>query len=1484
MDREAVVFGALFRKVAEAIRDDDREEGRDGDHRLKDGVRPKRLNPAVDPHRPHFLKYDAASIPQPILEEYRQVKYKCDMGIFPSVNRAWISVDNKLLLWNYVTGADYFVFDQSPQVLLAVGLVTPPAGLFHPEVAGILVLSTPVQVIFVAMGFRDSAGLMQPSGDPLYDRSMGELKLCAVTPTVATYDVGMTKIVSTSTGRVFLGSETGCLYEVLYTASAGWDSTRLRLVNHSSGLPLALQPFNLLARLGAPSKVVDLCLDETQGLLYTLLHTTSHSRLTSYSCLKSTIEVWSIGGDLRGSPRRLAYTTNSTAAADSGAVPEGDELQPIISIHAHHDGAPLPAALAVPGRPDPLALPAGRRTAYNLVAVTLAGDRIFYQCSEGKWLVVSDRLLRRSRSLPPDVRPPQAAPSAGPITHLLQARDTMNVEYAFYNHGATLLCDAKPSPQGESYHAIYGIASQKKKRLPGIDNADTEDVFNEIDDVAGNVLCISELPRNYLDPQLSSLRLSANELATQHLVPARRFFVLTSLGFYTLLKLRPVDHLHLLLLSEEPSLSRPLLKDFHAMYGTKDLVSMLLTLVSASQTPGAPTSAPDTSAPRGLLAGPSAASGPARPTAARTALSAGGLATAVVRGPGLPVAQAAKQLLLELRTVQRAEWRVLDSPALRPGMAAPTLHPYPGGPAPEAALYQLRSDMLEAFVAHFGRLVGPFWHRPLFVSEPISAKLVGWTFSARQLELLRNSLEGLMGFFLSHQFLTTDKRTLSFDQFGLDGMGPMDLYSFTYRPATVRGFSRQDAQLLERLLLTELRLIVQATLEAVGFLVLLNPYYVEPLTYQLPMETRSDAMKMTLGMLVERDGIAGQRVVQRDASGAPAGLLHELVKAVLEADQTGNADPAEVQLLVQRLSENCGLYFKHRNVKQYQALECVRQARLARDQTSRLSYLQASLQLLKEVGKDLYPELFGLCEQYSVANYVEGIVELCTDTAAKIDPDGAALRWYKAQQHLPEGVAPQPGEAVFQPVWQCYQVGIKKLLRDLETLPTDDLGSLTMEQQQRLQLLLERTQYMLGFNVELWHYAIFGWYASKLRSFLPKLPSPYLERYLEWNLDFKKTLGMQLCDYYLLVGKYQEAAYFFGAMALSANGLELSGEDRPFTLEERLSFLSAAMNAANLGSNRALVEQTQNLMQVAHVQLAILEEFRVVRSNPLPQFWTAGEREALEHCYVELETKLCQPDWMYTECQRYAQGLGNYARFAQPDPTFYALAAVRFYQCSLQLLAVCHPNEGMDRIGGIYVPLLKLAREAEQLRPQVLQLARLFYGHPNARFFPLTLIISALECVVITREYSESTVVEGLETLLEAGVQYDHIYKGYRRLYEAVVSNTVQEEPLFPEFVTLGQIHNLQMHMLIVLCELIRCWFGAVQAQPDEALRREFNLHKLALNNDIDQYKTRCGAMPSGAVAPVRPAALKADFETLQRRITEVNLFGRGGGLGGPRA
>eukprot|EP00669_Euglena_mutabilis_P012210 TRINITY_DN6835_c0_g1_i1.p2 TRINITY_DN6835_c0_g1~~TRINITY_DN6835_c0_g1_i1.p2 ORF type:complete len:419 (-),score=167.12 TRINITY_DN6835_c0_g1_i1:164-1420(-) len=418
---------------------------------------------------------------------------------------------------------------------------------------------------------------------------------------------------------------------------------------------------------------------------------------------------------------------------------------------------------------------------------------------------------------------------------------------------------------------------------------------------------------------------------------------------------------------------------------------------------------------------------------------------------------------------------------------------------------------------------------------------------------------------------------------------------------------------------------------------------------------------------------------------------------------------------------------------------------------------------------------------------------------------------------------------------------------------------------------------MLGYNVELWHYAIFGWFASKFRALLPKLPSPYMERYLDWNLEHKRTLALQLCEYYLLVGKYRDAACYYDTLALSPNGAELTGEDRPFTLDERLAFLSAAMNAANLGNDRTLAEQTQALMQVAHVQQSVAQEFRTVHGNPLPHFWTPADKEALENCYVDLETKLCLPEWMYTECQRYAKSFGNYVRYVggQQSPQFYAGCAVRFYQCSLQLLGICHPNEVMERIRDIYVPLLRLAQEADILKPTILQLAKAFYGHANPRFFPLTLIISCLEWDILCREpeFNEAVVLSGVEVLAEAGVRWDHIYKGYHRIYQCVISNTAQDEPLFPDFINKGQVHNLQMHMLIVLLELTRTWFRAVVCQPNEQQKREFSLHKLGLTNDLEQYKGRCSAMPPQAICQVPPDRLRADFDALQREITSTPLL-----------
>ena len=45
-----------------------------------------------------------------------RAEYKCFMGLFPEINRAWITIDNRIFLWNYLNGSDVVVYDGLDQV------------------------------------------------------------------------------------------------------------------------------------------------------------------------------------------------------------------------------------------------------------------------------------------------------------------------------------------------------------------------------------------------------------------------------------------------------------------------------------------------------------------------------------------------------------------------------------------------------------------------------------------------------------------------------------------------------------------------------------------------------------------------------------------------------------------------------------------------------------------------------------------------------------------------------------------------------------------------------------------------------------------------------------------------------------------------------------------------------------------------------------------------------------------------------------------------------------------------------------------------------------------------------------------------------------------------------------------------------------------------------------------------------------------------
>lgn len=72
------------------------------------------------------------------------------MGVFPQIGRVWITIDNKLFLWNYEEGSDFLSYESSSSIIVSVALVRPKRGnlKINTEFA---VLSSPLRIIIFFM-------------------------------------------------------------------------------------------------------------------------------------------------------------------------------------------------------------------------------------------------------------------------------------------------------------------------------------------------------------------------------------------------------------------------------------------------------------------------------------------------------------------------------------------------------------------------------------------------------------------------------------------------------------------------------------------------------------------------------------------------------------------------------------------------------------------------------------------------------------------------------------------------------------------------------------------------------------------------------------------------------------------------------------------------------------------------------------------------------------------------------------------------------------------------------------------------------------------------------------------------------------------------------------------------------------------------------------------------------------------------------------
>jgi nuclear pore complex protein Nup155 len=205
-------------------------------------------------------------IPNQVFSHYNTGQLQTLMGLFAEINHAWVVIDNSLFLWDYTLPEPELIgFEDQPHQIHAVALVPPKVGIFVKTITHILVVATSEEMILLGISATPT-----PAGT----------KSVALYQTKLSYKVSgnNTRVITgSSNGRIFFG---GCgdtdVSELYYQQDEKWFSGRTGLINHTSANWKVLnQVHSVIWPEKNPEYLVDIVLDDTRNLLYTLSSTST---------------------------------------------------------------------------------------------------------------------------------------------------------------------------------------------------------------------------------------------------------------------------------------------------------------------------------------------------------------------------------------------------------------------------------------------------------------------------------------------------------------------------------------------------------------------------------------------------------------------------------------------------------------------------------------------------------------------------------------------------------------------------------------------------------------------------------------------------------------------------------------------------------------------------------------------------------------------------------------------------------------------------------------------------------------------------------------------------------------------------------------------------------------------------------------------------------------------------------------------------------
>ncbi|XP_074787861.1 nuclear pore complex protein Nup155 isoform X3 [Athene noctua] len=1217
------------------------------------------------PNLPEISSVRRVPLPPELVEQFGHMQCNCMMGVFPEISRAWLTIDSDIFMWNYEDGGDLAYFDGLSETILAVGLVKPKGGIFQPHVRHLLVLATPVDIVILGLScantqagtgsLNDSmSGGMQVLPDPLYSLPTDNIYILAIT--------------STDNGRIFLAGKDGCLYEVAYQAEAGWFSQRCRKINHSKSVLSFLIPSLLQFTFSEDDPVVQIAVDNSRNILYTRSE-------------KGVLQVYDLGQDGQGMMRVTSLSQNAivSAAGIIARTIDRSVFKPIVQIAVIENSESIDC---------------------QLLAITHAGVRLYFSTSQFKHPTARPSMLTLVHvRLPPGFSASSNVEKPTKVHRALYSKGILLMAASENEDNDILWCinhDSFPFQKPMMETQMTTRVDGHSWALSAIDEFKVQKIVTPLNK---DIIPITDSP----------------VVVQQHMLPPKKFVLLSAQGSFMFHKLRPVDQLRHLLVSNAGGDGEEI-ERFFKLHQEDQACATCLILACSNAACDSEVSAWATRAffrygGEARMRFPSALPAPSN------------------IGP-LPCSSVPSGVQATTSTPMFPSGNSMSHPGTSiSGMMGPEI---------------VFSGKHNGICIYFARIIGNIWDGSIVVERVFKSGnrevvAVESSVPSHVLECVLQELKGLQEFLdRNSQFATVGalgnpsfSTPANLQQRLLGFMRPDGGSSQQVQQELQRKY-HAEAQLTEKTSLQGIQELVCKTCQALALWKLLCEHQFSVVVGELEKELQEQLKITAFKDLVIRD---------RELTGA---LIASLMNCYIR-------DNASVDGIISHLQDTCPFLYSTDDAVCSKANELLQRSRQAQSKVEKEKMLRESLQQYQKISNQV--DLANVCAQYRQVRFYEGVVELSLTAAEKKDPQGLGLHFYKNGEPEEDVVGLQAFQERLNS-YKCITDTLQELVNQSKAAPqspsvpkkpgppvlSSDPNMLSNEEaghhfEQMLKLAQRSTD-------ELFSIALYNWLIQvDLADKLLQVTAPFLEPYLVrmTKIDQNKVRYMDLLWRY-----FEKNRNFSNAARVLAKLADLHSTE--ISLQQRLEYIARAILSAksstaisSIAADGEFLHELEEKMDVARIQLQIQDTLQRQYSH----------HSSVQDAISQLDAELMDITKLYGE-------------FADP---------FKLSECKLAIIH-CADHADPILVQTLWQEIIEKelsdsvslspADRMQALSLKMVLLGKIYAGTP--RYFPLDFLVQFLEQQVCTLNWDVGFVTY---TMQEIGVPLPRLLEVYDQLFKA---------------------------------------------------------------------------------------------------------------------